>query len=83
MRTVLAEVVAPVRASEGQLRAFLVGERMPALTGARPAGPRTAAIQRGWWYRGEVAGDVSEAGSCGQRGGAGVILSVPPATMVG
>ena len=53
MSRLLVEVTAPVRASEAEVLAFLAGERMRELTGARPAGPGTMAIQGGWWYRGE------------------------------
>lgn len=49
----LVEVSAPVGVPAAELRAFLVGERMNALTGTRAAGPGTAASQGGWWYRGE------------------------------
>jgi hypothetical protein len=49
----LVEVSAPVRVPTAALRAFLVGERMQALTGSRPAGCGRAAAQGGWWYRGE------------------------------
>ena len=53
MSRLLVEVTAPVRVSEAELLAFLDGERMRALTGARPAGHGTVAVQGGWWYRGE------------------------------
>ena len=49
----LVEVSAPVGVPVAELQAFLVGERMHALTGTRPVGPGTAASQGGWWYRGE------------------------------
>jgi hypothetical protein len=59
----VVEVSAPVPVPVAELRAFLGGARMHALTGARPAGPGTAAIQGGWWYRGEwtarARGDTS------------------------
>ncbi|MGI5130890.1 hypothetical protein ACQEVB_29075 [Pseudonocardia sp. CA-107938] len=44
---------APVAVGEAELRAYLLGDRMRALTGARPAGSGTVAVQGGWWYRGE------------------------------
>ena len=53
MSRLLVEVTAPVVATEAELRAFLVDGRMEALTGARPTGTGAAAIQGGWWYRGE------------------------------